>query len=156
MELIRQWLLGVVSCAFLVSLADQLAPEGAPRGIVRFCGGLVLILCMLRPLGGTELSELAPDVGGLAEGRAALAERYEADNNRALAGVIEERTGAYIEDKARELGLSVTAEVEAREEGGAILPDRVTLFGTENEALTALIESELGVGRERQEWRAAE
>ena len=51
MAFLRQWLLGVVSCAFLVSLLDQLTPEGSVRKLARFSGGLVLILCMLRPLG---------------------------------------------------------------------------------------------------------
>lgn len=54
MAFLRQWLLGVVSCAFLVSLLDQLTPEGSVRKLARFSGGLVLIFCMLRPLGTAE------------------------------------------------------------------------------------------------------
>ena len=42
MAFLRQWLLGVVSCAFLVSLLDQLTPEGSVRKLARFSGGLVL------------------------------------------------------------------------------------------------------------------
>ena len=64
MAFLRQWLLGVVSCAFLVSLLDQLTPEGSVRKLARFSGGLVLILCMLRPLGTAEPWELALDLDG--------------------------------------------------------------------------------------------
>ena len=72
MAFLRQWLLGVVSCAFLVSLLDQLTPEGSVRKLARFSSGLVLILCMLRPLGTAEPRELALDLDGLSADRAVL------------------------------------------------------------------------------------
>ena len=58
MAFLRQWLLGVVSCAFLVSLLDQLTPEGSVRKLARFSGGLVLILAenMLSASGMTAQS----------------------------------------------------------------------------------------------------
>lgn len=122
MAFLRQWLLGVVSCAFLVSLLDQLTPEGSVRKLARFSGGLVLILCMLRPLGTAEPRELALDLDGLSADRAALEEQYRDVSGQSLAAVIAERTGAYIEDKAHALGTEVTAEVTVREEDGAFIP----------------------------------
>ena len=150
MAFLRQWLLGVVSCAFLVSLLDQLTPEGS----VRKLGGLVLILCMLRPLGTAEPRELALDLDGLSADRAALEEQYRDVSGQSLAAVIAERTGAYIEDKAHALGAEVTAEVTVREEDGAFVPDRAVLFGEENAELSALLTQELGIAPEKQEWRA--
>ena len=135
MAFLRQWLLGVVSCAFLVSLLDQLTPEGSVRKLARFSGGLVLILCMLRPLGTAEPWELALDLDGLSADRAALEEQYRDVSGQSLAAVIAERTGAYIEDKAHALGTEVTAEVTVREEDGAFIPDRAVLFGEENAEL---------------------
>ena len=132
MAFLRQWLLGVVSCAFLVSLLDQLTPEGSVRKLARFSGGLVLILCMLRPLGTAEPWELALDLDGFSADRAALEEQYRDMSGQSLATVIAERTGAYIEDKAHALGTEVTAEVTVREEDGAFIPDRAVLFGKEN------------------------
>ena len=108
MAFLRQWLLGVVSCAFLVSLLDQLTPEGSVRKLARFSSGLVLILCMLRPLGTAEPRELALDLDGLSADRAALEEQYRDVSGQSLAAVIAERTGAYIEDKAHALGAEVT------------------------------------------------
>ena len=136
MAFLRQWLLGVVSCAFLVSLLDQLTPEGSVRKLARFSGGLVLILCMLRPLGTAEPRELALDLDGLSADRAALEEQYRDVSGQSLAAVIAERTGAYIEDKAHALGTEVTAEVTVREEDGAFVPDRAVLFGEENAVLS--------------------
>ena len=156
MELLRQWLLGVVGCAFLVSLVCQTAPAGAVREILRFAGGLTLILCMLRPLGGVELDASALDLSAWAGERAALEEEYGAALSDELGAVIAERTGAYIEDKADALGLTLTARVEVRESGGAMLPYAAVLYGERSETLAALLETELGIPRERQEWRAAE
>ena len=154
MEFLRQWLLGVVGCAFLVSLADQLTPKGAVREILRFAGGLTLLLCMLRPLGTAETDALLPDLGALSGERSALEEAYSAAFSDDLRAVIAERTGAYIEDKARALGAEVTAEVTLREEDGAFLPDAAVLTGEENAALAALLERELGIPKEKQEWRS--
>ena len=144
MAFLRQWLLGVVSCAFLVSLLDQLTPEGSVRKLAHFSGGLVLILCMLRPLGTAEPWELALDLDGLSADRAALEEQYRDVSGQSLAAVIAERTGAYIEDKAHALGAEVTAEVTVREEDGAFIPDRAVLFGEENAELSVLLTQELG------------
>ena len=156
MVFLRQWLLGVVGCAFLVGLTDQLTPKGPMRPLVRFCGGLVLLLCLLRPLGTVELHGLDLSADGLSARRAALEEQYAAENDRALAAVIAERTEAYIEDKAHALGLELTAAVEVAERGGALVPCRVTLYGAESGTLAALLERELGIARTEQEWRAAE
>ena len=152
MAFLRQWLLGVVSCAFLVSLLDQLTPEGSVRKLARFSGGLVLILCMLRPLGTAEPWELALDLDGLSADRAALEEQYRDVSGQSLAAVIAERTGAYIEDKADELGLSVRAAVRTEEVDGVPLPVSVTLCGEENAALADCIERELGIAKEDQLW----
>lgn len=156
MDYLRQWLLSIVSCAFLVSLIDQLTPDGAVRQLVRFGGGLVLLLCMLRPLGAAELTDLLPDLAPLSDERAALESQYREEHDHTLAAVIAERTGAYIEDKARALGLCVTAEVNVQVIEGTLCPVSVVLHGEENAALAQLLESELGITRERQEWRAAE
>ena len=88
MAFLRQWLLGVVSCAFLVSLLDQLTPEGSVRKLARFSGGLVLILCMLRPLGTAEPRELALDLDGLSADRAALEEQYRDVSGQSLAALL--------------------------------------------------------------------
>ena len=88
MAFLRQWLLGVVSCAFLVSLLDQLTPEGSARKLARFSGGLVLILCMLRPLGTAEPRELALDLDGLSADRAALEEQYRDVSGQSLAALL--------------------------------------------------------------------
>lgn len=151
MEALRQWLAGVVACAFAVSLALELAPDGALRRIVQLTGALVLLLALLRPLGEAELPDAALTFSALSEERAALTAQYEQESRAALAAVIAERTGAYIEDKARALGLAVRAEVTVEEREGVPLPVYAVLYGTEDETLGAWVTREL---RLSWEWRA--
>ena len=156
MAFLRQWLLGVVSCAFLVSLLDQLTPEGSVRKLARFSGGLVLILCMLCPLGTAEPRELALDLDGLSADRAALEEQYRDVSGQSLAAVIAERTGAYIEDKASALGLRLRAVVDTECTDGVPLPKHVTLYGEENAELSEWIAEQLGIAKENQIWKEPE
>ena len=152
MEEIRQWLLGVLSCTLFTGAVGLLCPEGNARRLVRFTGGLLLLLAMLRP----PPALAPPDAAWSADAyRAAVAAREEAlarERENALADGIASALAAYIEDKAESLGADVTAEVSLRTEGGVPVPERVTLRGAYNGALAALIASELGVTEEKQEW----
>lgn len=152
MTLLRAWLLGVVACAVLVSIAELLTDGGTMRRIVRFTGGVVLLLALLRPLAQLDLSALGYDLPAGRGAAARLERELSAQRNAALASVIAERTAAYIEDKADEFGASVRAEVATEESGGVPLPASVTLYGRKNAALSAYIARELGIAEERQTW----
>lgn len=156
MTYLRAWLMSVVASAVLVSIAEQLTDGAAMRRAVRFVGGLLLMLALLRPLLRLELAlpELTPD-----DYRAAvetLERELSAQRSDALSSGIAGRTQAYIEDKADELGLSVRAEVSTREEEGVPVPAAVTLYGREDAALSALIARELGIAEEDQLWIGTE
>lgn len=151
-DFFRQWLLGVIACSMLVSLAEQICPEGGCRKIARFTGGLLLLLAMLRPLAEVDLPREAWNAGGYREAVARLELELEAERENAFADGIAAKLDAYIEDKAESLGASVHAAVALRERGGVPVPERVTLRGTYSEALSAWIASELGIAKEKQEW----
>ena len=155
MQFLRQWLLGVVSCAMLASFCELFTPAGALRKLVRFTGGLLLILSILQPVTHIDLDVplLDPDAyrSALAQANLTLANERE----DALADGIAARTGAYIEDKAAQMGLSVRAVVETERAEGAPLPVSVTLYGQEDEALADYIEWQLGIAKEKQIWKEA-
>ena len=155
MTFLRQWLLGIVACALLVSLCELFTPSGAMRRSMHFTGGLILMLAFLQPVTSIDLGELTLDLG---EYRAAVAQaKLELSGERedALRDGIAERTGAYIEDKAAQLGRPVRALVETEDTDGAPLPVRVTLWGAENAALSDWIETQLGIAKENQTWKEA-
>ena len=152
MTLFRSWLLSVIACAVLVSIAELLTDGGAMRRAARFTGGVVLMLALLRPLAQLDLTALGFDLPAGREAAAQLEAELSARQRAALASVIAERTAAYIEDKADELGAAVHAEVAAEESGGVPLPVSVTLYGRKNDALGAYIARELGIAEEKQRW----
>ena len=146
----RQWLLGVVACAVLVSVAAQLCPEGALRTIVRFTGGLLLLLAMLRPVAGYEPDAAVWNAGEYREAVARLEQELTTERENALRHGIAEEWEAYIEDKAGSLGAAVRAEAEMGDWGG--LPERVTLRGAYNGELSRFLALDLGIAKEKQIW----
>ena len=152
MDFLRQWLLGVITCAMLVSVVQQLCPEGSVRKLARFTGGLLLLCAMLRPLTTIELPGVDWDAGGYREAVARLELELDATRKNAMADGIARSLDAYIEDKAASLGADVRAEVRLRGEGEALLPEAVTLHGAYSAALSDYLADELNLPKERQTW----
>ena len=59
MDGIRQWLLGILAAAMGLSLLYALLPKGAVRAAAKAAGGLILLLAVLGPAAGLDLSDLA-------------------------------------------------------------------------------------------------
>ena len=152
MTILRSWLLGVVACALLVSACEQLTDGGTMKKIVRFVGGMLLMLALLRPLLRIDLTDLAVNDGAYREAVAQLEEELGAQRQYELSARIAAQTGAYIEDKAASLGASIRAVVITEERSGIPLPVSVTLYGEENAEISAYIERELGIAKEDQLW----
>lgn len=131
MEWMRGWLLAITCAAVIAALADALSPPGTPRKITRIAGGLLLLLAVLQPvkeLSGAELSGYLEKYRAEYEG---YAEAMAQTNEAAMKSIIEERTGAYIWDKATALGIrdcQVTVVCRVAE-GGFPVPDTVTVRG---------------------------
>ena len=155
MQFLRQWLLGIVSCAMLVSFCELFTPFGALRKLVRFTGGLLLILSILQPVTRIDLDALPLDLEAYREAMTQVHTELADERERALADGIAARTGAYIEDKAAQMGLSVRAVVETESADGTPIPAFVTLYGAENAALAEEIASQLGIAKENQVWKEA-
>lgn len=140
------------SRAVLVSIVQQLTDGGTMKKIVRFVGGMVLMLAMLRPLLSLTFDLPELDGGHYREAVEALKETLNAEQDSALSDSIAAQTQAYIEDKASSLGLSVRAEVQTALRDGVPFPDSVTLYGENSAALSAYIVQELGIAEENQLW----
>lgn len=152
MTVLRSWLLSVTACAVLVSIAEQLTYGSAMRAAVRFTGGVILLLALLRPLVRQELSLPAFSAEDYRAAVAELEQAYGEAQETALGEGIAEKTQAYIEDKAETGGARVRAVVKTEKRGDALVPVSVTLYGEKNEALGALIARELGITEEQQTW----
>lgn len=156
MSFLHEWLLGISACALLVSFAEQLPLTDAMRKIVRFTGGLLLILSILQPISGAELDGLSFDLAGYEEAVEALKTELAGERERALSDGIAEQTQAYIEDKASALGLRLRAVVDTECTDGVPLPKHVTLYGEKNAELSEWIAEQLGIAKENQIWKEPE
>lgn len=152
MEFVQQWLLSVVACALLVSVSAQLCPDGSMRSVVRFTGGLLLLCAMLRPLTTVELPGLAWSGGAYREALAQANIELRGAEENALSDGIAAGLASYIEDKAGSLGAAVRATVTMKTRDGVPVPVSVTLRGAYSEALSGLVERDLGVKKEHQQW----
>ena len=153
LELIARWVLGVTAAALAVAVADALCPEGSVRAVLRLTGGLVLLLAMVQPVLKLDGDALT---GALTRYRLDLEDQrqtLEEENSQVMQAIIEEQAGAYIQDKAQELGIDCQVEVTAQGEDYPI-PQTVTirgsLTGEQREALTRAIETDLAIPAQRQ------
>ena len=157
MHAIQEWLAAVVVVAMLLSVVQVLIPEGPIRKIASFTGGLILMVTLLRPVLGMDLSRLELRLHTYEAAIQDRQQELEESGKTELAKLIEERTAAYISDKAAGLGLTVTVRVETEPGAdGTPLPERVYLEGTRSEELSAWLAEELGIPAERQVWNGQE
>ena len=152
MDGIRQWLLGVLAAAMALSLLYALLPKGAVRGAARATGGLILLLVVLGPLAGLDLSDLALRYEDLSRDMERQAEAYRQEGQAQLELGIQQRTAAYLSEKAAQLGLSCRPRVETAWRDGVPYPSGVTLDIAENQALAEVLTDELGIPPSQQHW----
>ena len=151
-EWIRGWLITVVGAALLVSGAESLLPAGTLRRTVSLIGGLILMLTMLRPLLGVDLSGLELDTEPYAREIEQQLKTLEEEQDEKLAKRIREQTEAYILEQASSLGLACKVEVTLREKDGVPHPYEVNLECTYSRALAEVIAQDLDIPEERQVW----
>ena len=156
-EAVREWLTSLVLAAMLVTVAQSLIQPGTIRQIASFIGGLILLAVLLRPILASDLLGFEVDFTAWQ----ATVEEREAELRREqgeeLAAIIEERTEAYISDKAGELGLAVHARVETRAgNDGVPVPWSAELTGERSAELAACLTEDLGIPAERQVWHERE
>ena len=152
----REWLTAVVVVTLLLAAAQTLLPEGTARRVASFTGGLILLVTLLRPVLGADLTRLTWDMEPYREAIEERREELAAAGDAELAAVIAGQTAAYISDKADALGLAVMVRVETKTQDGVPVPWTAELTGPRSEALAAWIEEELGIPRGRQSWHADE
>ena len=149
---LRAWMTSLIACVLFLSLAESLAPEGTFRQITSFTAGLLLILCLAQPLQmhrGFDLSELTELQRSAERERQILEEEWQHSLETRIAALTE----AYIEERAGQLGLACSVQVETRiDSAGTAIPASVLLDCPPNEELADCMEGELGIPRERQVW----
>lgn len=156
-ERLGGYLLAIAAVCILSSLLQAAAPGEQGKRMIRFAGSMLLLLVVLAPLPG--FGEEA--IGTLVEDALEALPEYEGtwseSGENLIAAGITRRCSAYIWDKAAELGMSVEVELQLAQGQGWPYPCGAVLRGTWNEqqrqALAEILEQELGIPMEEQEWQ---
>ena len=159
--MLKQWILGITCAALVGALAEALAPPGRVKKAGRLAVGLLLLLAVVKPLGGVDFDTLAGTLEEYGTDRGTYEAALEEKSGAVLKTVIEERTNAYISDKAKTLGMDCSAEVTYYYgPDGEVRPEAVVVRGefTEDQRvkLSRALEGELGIPAQRQSFERVE
>ena len=158
MEVLRTWILGLVAAALISGIALSITPKGGARRAVSLACGFLTIAVMIGPLRDFDFESYASFMVEFNSDTEAYGLSLENENDRLVRALIEEKSAAYILDKAAELGITgLQAEVGTKlGEGEYPYPWEATLSGEVSEeqkdALSNAIEAQLGIPAERLHW----
>lgn len=152
----RQWVSSITAASMLAAVAMALTPSGRVKQVLRLACALMCALAVAGPLAKLDLGGLAAAMAKYEQKAEAITAQAEEEAKMLDRTYIEERCEAYILAKAAEAELAVDGvSLSARwdEDGLVWYPWSVTVQAPYNGGLAGLIESELGIPAERQDWR---
>jgi len=158
MAIIKSWILGIASASLIAAILIAISPQGKSRKITMFASGFMIMAAMIKPVIGFDFSVFSSAMMQYGNKGHEYAGLLTEKNDSLLKTIIEERSSAYISDKATSLGMeNVKVKVKTEKgDGGNPYPNEVYISAkynsSEKKALTEYIESEFGVPVVRQHW----
>lgn len=155
MDGIRQYLLSVITAAIITgALTLLLGKKGTIGGAVKFLCGLYMTITVVGPFANFHLPDYASYLDGITLDAETAVAQGEEMSSQAISTIIKERTEAYILDKAKSLGLDISAEVILSPEN--MQPMRVVICGNASpytkSRLKEYISEKLGIPEDEQVW----
>ncbi len=156
MDSLRQYILSVTAASLVCAMAGRLLPKsGTAASIGKMVMGIFLALTVISPWAKLQLTQLEDlQLTVRADADAAVADGN-SRTNLALQDIIKSQTEAYILDKAQQLNLALTVQVELTGEHIPV-PTAVRLQGDASpyakSRLQAIIVQDLGIAKENQLW----
>lgn len=149
---LREWLLTMIAAAIIWAILETVLPKSAAGAVTRAGGGLVMLLVLLQPLMTLIPQRAEWKYENYLHQIEEKIEEYRAEGEAQMADIIQQETGAYISEKAAEMGISCHARVETAVRDGVPYPYRVVLDTKWNEELSFWLERELDIAAEQQSW----
>ena len=156
MAQLRSWLFAIMAAAICLAILDALVPKGTIRRIAKMSGGLVMFLVVLRPLTGGELPEVLWKYDDYRQDVDEQIDMYRQGYLQEMEAIIEERTGAYISEKAEQMGIVCRIREETETVNDVPVPASVALSIPKDDALSLWIEREIGIAEEKQYWEGVQ
>ena len=155
MKELGQYILSFLFTAFLCGILSSLVPDSGKKQWVRLLCGVILATTLIKPF--SHLQGFIFETGDSViqqEGDFLSAEGKKAAQD-AMADIITKNCQAYIEDKAAELGIQITAQVTVNDETIPV-PVSVTLLGAISPyarlQIESMIQNDLGIAKENIRW----
>lgn len=153
---ISQYIRSITGAALISAVVMRLLDgKGSAAAIGKILVGIFMALTVIGPIAQVELSDVwdfLPDVS--VDAQDAATDGQTAAKN-ALAEGISARVEAYILDKAAQMDVSLTVQVELSEDAIPV-PKRVRLQGNispyAKSRLQSIIREDLGIDKENQIW----
>ena len=149
---VKMWIFGLVAAAAATAVLYELLPKGSIRAIARVTGGLTMLLVLIRPLLGLDLWDFQWKYDGYRQEIDRQIQIYQEENQQQMAAIIQEKTQAYISEKAEQLGVTCQAEVEVALVDGIWQPVSATLHIPRHQELSHILSEDLGLGEDQQHW----
>lgn len=105
-ELFRTMLLGVTAAALCVGAALSLARGQALREVIRFAGGLAVLLAVLQPLSQLRLPDIRAGLQLIKEQTYHQRTQYQQQSEQALVQAAVDTVATHIEQRAQQMGAS--------------------------------------------------
>ncbi len=159
---IKSWIIGLAAASIIAAVLIAISPAGKTRKVTAFASGFLIVAALIKPVISFDFSTFSSAVmqyGVMGEEYAGLLEK---ENGRMLTAIIEERSSAYISDKAVSLGMKkVSVRVKTRKgDGDYPYPYEVYISAecsdAQRQSLSNYLESEFGVPVNRQYWSGAD
>lgn len=157
MELLQNWIRSLTAASAAAAVAKQLTPAGPVKKVTELACAVMLMGLLLAPAAGPQMDTLALSLSEYRRTAATLTEDMEDRKKQLLRSYIEQQCAAYIVDEAQRIeidGINVTVKTRWRDE--CWVPCEVIISGEaaewKKEKIRAWLESELGIGPERQRW----
>ena len=157
-EVLRTWIASIISSAVFCAVIIAVTPKGRVFNALKLLCGLVMIFAIISPLADINFDEYSKSLKKYrdrAEELTARANEYEDKYNRVF---IQDKCAAYILDKAESYGVhpsSVAVSADWSMDGYWYPVSADINCNCTDELrnkLTASIEAELGIAKERQTW----
>lgn len=157
MEWMRSYVLTLAAAGILCAMVKSLSGGKAGGRMLGLACGVFLVFAAVSPVYTMDLDTWTGDWEGLRAESGALQEAAQNMVQNQMDVIIKERTAAYILDKAESLGASLAVEVSLTENEGYHTPESVCITGMYSQymktRLEDLLERELGIPKDRQEWK---
>ena len=162
MDGIREWLIGIIAAAMLAALTGCLMPKEPIKNIGKLIGGLGLMLCLLHPVAGVDLTNFSQILTETRQ-NSGMYETYETSleetNVMLQQSIIEEKAAAYSMEQAQAMGIHCHVTVFCQKEK-VPYPKEALVIGNlsdeEKKKLQTMLETELAIAPECIYWKTEE